>query len=48
MNGDNSNVTNKIGSDVRKAMEKAKQHIKNTYNVEAEEVIVCLNIYLNK
>ncbi|XP_061711123.1 fatty-acid amide hydrolase 2-B isoform X3 [Cydia pomonella] len=38
MEGDNSNVTDKIGSDVKKAMEKAKAHIKNTYNIEVKEL----------
>lgn len=38
MEGDNSNVTNKIGSDVKKAMEKAKTYMKSTYNIEVKEV----------
>ncbi|XP_049870097.1 fatty-acid amide hydrolase 2-B-like isoform X3 [Pectinophora gossypiella] len=38
MNGDNSNVTNKIGTDVRNAMERAKLYIKNTYNTDVEEL----------
>ncbi|XP_072939461.1 fatty-acid amide hydrolase 2-B-like isoform X2 [Epargyreus clarus] len=38
MNGDDSNVTDKIGPDVRKAMAKAKDYIKSTYNIEVEEL----------
>ncbi|XP_063824144.1 fatty-acid amide hydrolase 2-B-like [Ostrinia nubilalis] len=38
MNGDNSNVTNSIGPDVRKAMEKAREYMKTTYNIEVQEL----------
>lgn len=38
MESDGSNVTNKIGSDVKKAMEKAREYIKATHNVEVKEV----------
>ncbi|CAH2239929.1 jg3360 [Pararge aegeria aegeria] len=38
MEGDNSHVTNKIGSDVRKALEKAKAYIKSTYNTDVKEL----------
>ncbi|XP_046963491.1 fatty-acid amide hydrolase 2-B-like isoform X2 [Vanessa cardui] len=38
MEGDGSNVTDKIGSDVKMAMEKAKAYIKSTYNVEVKEL----------
>ncbi|XP_073942908.1 fatty-acid amide hydrolase 2-B isoform X2 [Choristoneura fumiferana] len=38
MEGDNSNVTNKIGSDVKKAMDKAKAYMKSTYNIEVKEL----------
>ncbi|XP_050562227.1 fatty-acid amide hydrolase 2-B isoform X2 [Spodoptera frugiperda] len=36
MDGDGSNVTDPIGPDVRQAMEKAKDHIKKTYNIEVK------------
>uniref|UniRef100_A0A2A4J9E8 Amidase domain-containing protein n=1 Tax=Heliothis virescens TaxID=7102 RepID=A0A2A4J9E8_HELVI len=36
MDGDGSNVSDSIGPDVRRAMEKAKDHIKNTYNIEVK------------
>ncbi|XP_053603765.1 fatty-acid amide hydrolase 2-B-like isoform X1 [Plodia interpunctella] len=36
MEGDGSNVSNPIGSDVRNALEKAKGYIKNTYNIEVQ------------
>lgn len=38
MEGDGSSVTDKIGSDVKQALEKAKAYIKSTYNVEVQEV----------
>ncbi|KAI5644416.1 amidase domain-containing protein [Phthorimaea operculella] len=38
MTSDGSHVTNKIGSDVRNAMERAKIYIKNTYGKEVEEL----------
>lgn len=38
MNGDGSNVSNPIGPDVRSAMEKARQYMKATYNIEVQEV----------
>lgn len=38
MEGDGSSVTDKIGSDVKQALEKAKTYIKSTYNVEVQEV----------
>lgn len=38
MEGDCSNVTDNIGSDMKKALYKAKDYIKSTYNVEVEEV----------
>lgn len=38
MDGDGSNVTDPIGPDVRQAMEKAKDHIKKTYNIEVKPV----------
>lgn len=40
MDGDGSNVTDKIGPDVQKAMEKAKLYIKSTYNIEVKEVSI--------
>ncbi|XP_063893389.1 fatty-acid amide hydrolase 2-B isoform X1 [Helicoverpa armigera] len=36
MDGDGSNVTDSIGPEVRQAMQKAKDHIKNTYNIEVK------------
>lgn len=39
MEGEGSNVSNKIGSDVKKAMLTVRQYLKNTYNIEAEPVI---------
>lgn len=38
MDGDGSMVTNTIGPDVRAAMEKAKKHIKRTYNIDVKPV----------
>lgn len=38
MDGDGGNVTNSIGPDVRIAMEKAKEHIKKTYNIDVKPV----------
>lgn len=38
MEGDGGNVTDPIGSEVRQAMEKAKDHIQNTYNIEVKPV----------
>lgn len=38
MDGDDSNVSDPIGPDVRRAMEKAKDHIKKTYNIEVKPV----------
>ncbi|XP_032513074.1 fatty-acid amide hydrolase 2-B-like isoform X2 [Danaus plexippus] len=38
MEGDCSNVTDNIGSDMKKALYKAKDYIKSTYNVEVEEL----------
>ncbi|KAM3967406.1 fatty-acid amide hydrolase 2-B [Aphomia sociella] len=38
MNGDGSNVSNAIGSDVKKAMNKAKDYMKNAYNIDVQEL----------
>ncbi|CAH0729386.1 unnamed protein product, partial [Brenthis ino] len=38
MEDDGSNVTDKIGPDVKKALEKAKLYIKSTYNVDVQEL----------
>lgn len=38
MNGEGSDVTDKIGPDVKKAMDKARGYIQHTYNVEVEQV----------
>ncbi|XP_050667583.1 fatty-acid amide hydrolase 2-B-like isoform X2 [Leptidea sinapis] len=38
MDGDGSNVTNKIGSDVRKAMDKARTYIASTYNIDVPKL----------
>ncbi|CAH2071464.1 unnamed protein product, partial [Iphiclides podalirius] len=38
MEGDGSGIASSIDSDVRMAMEKAKHHIRYTYNVEVEEL----------
>ncbi|XP_013165137.1 PREDICTED: fatty-acid amide hydrolase 2-B-like isoform X1 [Papilio xuthus] len=38
MDGEGSDVTDKIGPDVKKAMDKAKGYIQHTYNVEVEEL----------
>ncbi|CAG4992357.1 unnamed protein product [Parnassius apollo] len=38
MDGEGSDVTDRIGSEVKAAMEKAKSYISHTYNVEVEEL----------
>ncbi|CAH2991657.1 unnamed protein product [Chilo suppressalis] len=38
MEGEGSKVTNSIDSDVRKALQKAKDYMKNTYNIEVEHL----------
>ncbi|CAG9134381.1 unnamed protein product [Plutella xylostella] len=38
MEGDGSNVTNKIGPDVKKAMDKAREYMKATHNIEVKEL----------
>lgn len=43
MTGDGGKVTHNISSDVRNAMDKAKKHIKDSFNVEVEEVCIRYN-----
>ncbi|CAG9795209.1 unnamed protein product [Diatraea saccharalis] len=38
MEGEGSNITNPIGSDVRKALQKAKDYMKTTYDIEVEHL----------
>ncbi|XP_068631054.1 fatty-acid amide hydrolase 2-B-like isoform X2 [Battus philenor] len=38
MEGEGSDVTDKIGPEIKKAMDKARSYIKHTYNIEVEEL----------
>ncbi|KAL4706613.1 hypothetical protein ACJJTC_009025 [Scirpophaga incertulas] len=38
MEGDGSKITNSIGPDIRKALQKAKDYMKTTYNIEVQEL----------
>lgn len=47
MEGDGGNVSDPIGPDVRNAMEKARNHIKNTYNIDVKPVRIFLFEHIN-
>lgn len=40
MEGDGSNVSDSIGRDVKMAMHKTREYLKQTYNIEAKPVSI--------